>query len=313
VDLAWNDDQRAILEAVDALCERYAGPARAIALDAKAEWDADLDAALTEAGFAEIALGGDDTGSLEAAMVVECVARSAGTLPIGAQLLVAPRLTGRVLPGPVALVSLAHPGPVRFGDCARTALVDAGDEARLVPLAPGSASPVRSNFMLPVGRIALDDRSGESLGPGSGEVLRRWWRVALAAEFVGTMQAALDVTVAYAKNRRQFGRAIGSFQALQHRLAMSVVRIEGARFLALEAAAREAPEEAAATAAAHAADAANHVFREMHQMTGAMGFTREHDLHVYSMRLQAMRLELGGTSAHLRAIAARRWNAPSRD
>ncbi len=311
MDYAWSDDQSAILEAVDALCERYAGASRAIALDAKGEWDVSLDAALSEAGFAEIALGGD-TGSLEAAMVTECVARCAGTLPAGAQLLVAPRLTGRALPGPVALVSLAHPGPVRFGDRARTALVDAGGEARLVSLVPGDTTPVRSNFMLPVGRIAVHGGSGESLGPGSGDALRRWWRVALAAELVGTMQAALDVTVAYVKGRRQFGRAIGSFQALQHRLALCVVQIEGARWLTLEAAAKEAPEEAAATAAAQAADAANHVFRETHQMTGAMGFTREHDLHVFSMRLQALRLELGGASAHLRAIASSRWNAPSR-
>jgi alkylation response protein AidB-like acyl-CoA dehydrogenase len=149
------------------------------------------------------------------------------------------------------------------------------------------------------------------LGDGSGASLRRWWRVALAAETLGTMQAALDVTVEYVKRRRQFGRAIGSFQALQHRLAMCTVRIEGARRLTYEAAGLGAPEEAAAVAAAHATDAANEIFRETHQMTGAMGFTREHDLHVFSMRLQALRLELGGASAHRRAIASSRWIATS--
>lgn len=311
MDFEWNDDQRAILAAVDALCAQRAGPARAIELNAKADWDEPLDEALAEAGFAEVALGAPDTGTLEAALVVAEVARHAGTLPIGAQVLVAPALTGRMVPTPVALVSLAHPGPVRFGAHARTALVDCGDEARLVALSPGDGMPVRSNFMLPVGTLALDARSGESLGPGSGEALRSWWRVALAAELYGTMSAALDVTVAYVKRRRQFGRAIGSFQALQHRLAMCTVLVEGARWLAFEAASKDVPGESAATAAAYAAEAANQLFRETHQLTGAMGFTREHDLHVFSMRLAALRLELGGASGHRRAITAQRWTLRS--
>src|SRR5258705_11689980 len=100
VDFAWNDDQRAILAAVDALCAQHAGPARAILLDAKAAWDEPLDAALTDAGFSEVALGAPDTGPLEAALIVEEVARHAGTLPVGAQLLVAPAVLGRVVPGP---------------------------------------------------------------------------------------------------------------------------------------------------------------------------------------------------------------------
>jgi alkylation response protein AidB-like acyl-CoA dehydrogenase len=311
VDFAWNDDQRAILAAVDALCAQHAGPARAIELDAKADWDEPLDRALAEAGFAEVALGAPETGTLEAALVVAEVARHAGTLPIGAQVLVAPALLGRSVPAPVALVSLAHPGPVRFGAHARTALVDCGDEARLVTLTPGDGAPVRSNFMLPVGTLALGARSGEPLGAGSGERLRSWWRVALAAELYGTMQAALDVTVAYVKRRRQFGRAIGSFQALQHRLAMCTVLVEGTRWLTFEAASRTEPGESAAVAAAYAAEAANQLFRETHQLTGAMGFTREHDLHVWSMRLQALRLELGGASAHRRAVTAQRWTLGS--
>jgi alkylation response protein AidB-like acyl-CoA dehydrogenase len=309
VDFALNEDQRAIVAAVDALCTQHAGPARATSLDAKADWDAALDKALGEAGFAEIALGAPETGPLEAALVVAEVARHAGTLPVGAQVLVAPTLIGRVVPGPVALVSLAHPGPVRFGAHARTALVDCGDEARIVELAPGDGTPVRSNFMLPVGALALDARSGESLGEGSGDALRDWWRVALAAELYGTMSAALDVTVEYMKRRRQFGRAIGSFQALQHRLAMCTVLVEATRWLAFEAASKDVPGESAATAAAYATEAANQLFRETHQLTGAMGFTREHDLHVWSMRLAALRLELGGASAHRRAVAAQRWIA----
>jgi alkylation response protein AidB-like acyl-CoA dehydrogenase len=133
--------------------------------------------------------------------------------------------------------------------------------------------------------------------------------VALAVEIAGTLRAALDVTLDYVKKRRQFGRAIGSFQAVQHRLAQAAALVEGTRWLALEAAGLGAPEERAAVAAAHAAAAAKHVFDETHQFTGAMGFTREHDLHATSMRLQALRLELGGVGAHRRAVAATRWPA----
>ncbi len=53
--------------------------------------------------------------------------------------------------------------------------------------------------------------------------------------------------------------------------------------------------------------AAGRVFVETHQFTGAMGFTREHDLHVWSMRLQALRLEAGGVGGHRRAVAEARW------
>ena len=308
MDFDWSEDQQAIRDAVEALCAQHAGAARAIELDTKAGWDEALDTALAEAGFAEVALGAPDTGPLEAAMLVEVLARSAATLPVGAQLLVAPALTGALQPGPVALVSLAHPGPVRFGAHARTALVDTGgDEARLVSLAGADTEAVASNFMLPVGRVAVDAASGEGLGAGSGPALRAWWRVALAAELLGSMQAALDLTVDYTKRRRQFGRAIGSFQALQHRLANCAVLVEGTRRLTWAAAAEASPGESACVAAAYAADAANALFRETHQMTGAMGFTREHDLHVFSMRLSALRLELGGASAHRRAIATTRW------
>jgi alkylation response protein AidB-like acyl-CoA dehydrogenase len=161
--------------------------------------------------------------------------------------------------------------------------------------------------MLPMGRVRAPQGRAESLGRGSGERLRNLWRLALAAETVGTMAACLEVTLEYVKRRRQFGRAIGSFQAVQHRLAQCAVAVEGSRWLVYEAAGQDAPAEAAATAAAFATAAASLVFAETHQFTGAMGFTREHDLHVWSMRLQALRLEAGGVAGHRRAVARERW------
>lgn len=306
MDLELSEEQQAIVEAVERLLGERAGADRAIALDRKQEVDGSLERALADAGYLEIALA-EGTGFLEAALVSECVARAGGVLSIGAQALVAPALLGRGLAGPIALASLGQPGPVRFAAHAAAALLDAGDEARFVPLAEGDAEPVASHFMFPMGRLHLDASRGESLGPGSGSALRRWWRLALAAEMVGAMRAALDVTVEYVKRRRQFGRAIGSFQALQHRLAHCAVVVEAARWLVYEAAYQEAPAEAAATAAAYASHAAARVRAETHQLTGAMGFTREHPLHVFSMRLQALRLEAGGTAGHRVAAARERW------
>jgi alkylation response protein AidB-like acyl-CoA dehydrogenase len=310
VDFELDDDQREIVQAVESLLAQHAGPARAIELDAKRETDGELEAALAEAGFLDVALA-EGAGPLEAALVVEAVARAGGVVSIGASALVAPALVGRSLPGPVAIARAGDAGPVRFGAHARTLLVDDGETARIAALEPGDAEPVASNFMFPMGRVRLPPGRGERLPAGSGELLRRWWRLAIAAESVGAMRAALDVTLAYTRRRRQFGRAIASFQAVQHRLAQCAVMVEGSRWLVYEAAAAGAPAEAAATAAAHATAAAQLVFAETHQLTGAMGFTREHDLHVFSMRLAALRLEQDGAAGHRRAAARARWLAGS--
>ena len=308
MDYELNDDQRAILQGVEALLARHAGAARAIELAAKGEYDVVLDSALREAGFTDVARG-EDTGPLEAALVAEAVSRAGGVVAFSASALVVTGVLGasRELAGPVALMDAGQAGPVRFGVHARNALSLHGDEARVTELGAGDATPVRSNFGYPMGRVALDPARGESLGSGSGGSVRAWWRVALAVEAVGAMTAALDLTTAYLKERRQFGRAIASFQAVQHRLANCAIALEGSRWLAYEAAYKGAAEELATTAAAYALNAAGQIFAETHQLSGAIGFTHEHDLHVWSMRLQALRLEQGGVSGHRRAIAAARW------
>ena len=307
MDFELNEQQRAIVDAAEQILARHAGAARAIEIDAQREADDALESALEEAGFLDVALG-DETGFLEAALLTEAVSRSGGCIAIGARSLVAPGLLGRSVPGPVSIADAGLAGPVRFAAQARTLLLDTGEEARMVALEPGEVEAVRSNFMFPMGRLSVDRDRGEGLGPGSGDRLRAWWRLSLAAEAVGAMRAALEVTVAYVKGRRQFGRAIGSFQAVQHRLAQCAVRVEASRWLVYETADRGAPAAAAAATAAYVTDAAEKVHAETHQLTGAMGFTREHDLHVWSMRLQALRLEAGGVAGHRIAAARERWS-----
>jgi alkylation response protein AidB-like acyl-CoA dehydrogenase len=313
VDFDLSDDQREILGAVEVLLDRHAGAARAIALQRESGYDGALEAALADAGFLDVARQtGEGGGSLEAALIVESVARAAGVCAAGAAALVAPALGEPAVPAPIALATTAAPGPVRYAAHARTLLVIDGGTARRVPLSPGDCPAVASSFGYPMGTVTVERmRAGEALGPGSGERLGRWWRLALAVECVGTMDAALAQTVGYLKTRRQFGRAIGSFQAVQHRLAECAIEIEASRWLVREAAFHDAPAEPVATAAAYALAAAGRVFAETHQLSGAIGFTREHDLHVWSMRLQALRLELGGVAAHRRAVVTSRWGGPA--
>ena len=85
--------------------------------------------------------------------------------------------------------------------------------------------------------------------------------------------------------------------------------VEGGRWLTYEAAWLGAPDAGAAVAAAHTLAAAGRVFVETHQLSGAIGFTHEHDLHVWSMRLQALRLEMDGVAAQRRAVVETRWGA----
>jgi alkylation response protein AidB-like acyl-CoA dehydrogenase len=253
LDFELDDDQRQILDAARALLERHAGEARAKSLARARGYDAALDDALADAGFDRVMDPESGTGALEATLLIEAVARAAGVTSFPALAQAAPAAAGRFLPGPIALGSGDPADPVRFGAHARTLLWLDGDVARVATLAAGEATPIASNFGYPLGRVPEEAIArAESLGAGSGDRLRRWWRLALAAEAVGTMASALDSTVGYLKERKQFGRAIGSFQAVQHRLADCAVRLEGSRWLVFEAAHHGASEEASACAAAYA-------------------------------------------------------------
>ncbi len=307
MDFELDPQQQEVLDAVERLAVHHAGPARAMALAAKGEIDGRLDAALREAGFDGLARG-EETGPLEAVLMIAKLARHAACLPLGASLLVAPMLVGEAVGVPVALCERGDSAPVRFAAQAGLLLVLDGDEAARVSPAPDDVLPVSSGFGYPLARVrgeALEQ--AEALGAGTGERLLAWWRVALAAEILGNLEGALQHTVSYLSQREQFGRPIGSFQAVQHRLADCAVRVEGTRWLVLETASRGAPAEQAALTAGHACVAAGEVHRETHQLSGAIGYTREHDLHVWSMRLAALRLELGGARRHLRDAARLHW------
>jgi alkylation response protein AidB-like acyl-CoA dehydrogenase len=147
--------------------------------------------------------------------------------------------------------------------------------------------------------------------PGSGEdYLPVFLRacVALAAESTGVAQRALEMSVAYAKDRQQFGRPIGAYQAVSHRCAQMLLETENSRSAVYGAAwaADAEPESlplAASTAKAYASDAGWRVPDAAIQVHGGIGFTWEHDLHFFLKRGRANAAMLGDAKWHRERVA----------
>ena len=134
-------------------------------------------------------------------------------------------------------------------------------------------------------------------------------RLALAAELVGVAQAALDLACAYARERVQFGKPIGSYQALKHQLANAWMGVDNARLALLYAAAAidgglAGWRFACAAAEFTAIEGAQQSTRTAIQVHGGMGFTWEHDAHLYLKRAQHLAARLGGASRTLTRVEA---------
>jgi alkylation response protein AidB-like acyl-CoA dehydrogenase len=158
--------------------------------------------------------------------------------------------------------------------------------------------------------VRLDGAAGSRIGGLAAMAAARDAAcVALSAEQVGAAAAALALTVAYTKVRVQFGRPIGSFQALQHRMADMHVLVESARSLSYAAAAamEQGAAEAglrAATAKAYCSEALQHVSAEMIQLHGAIGMTWEHSAHRYFKRGHGAAMLFGAPPGHVDRVAA---------
>ncbi len=131
----------------------------------------------------------------------------------------------------------------------------------------------------------------------------------LASEQVGVAQWCLESTVGYLKERRQFGRVVGGYQALKHRMADLYVELESARAAAHHAAAAVAAgdpdvEVATSVAQAYCSDAAVHAAEECVQLHGGIGMTWEHPAHLYLKRAKSDQITFGGPGAHRRRLAA---------
>ena len=159
--------------------------------------------------------------------------------------------------------------------------------------------------------VRLDGPAGAELSGDHDAVSRAWHAIAVmtAAESVGLGQRAMEMAVAYAKDRTQFDRAIGTYQAVSHACAQMLLEVEGARSAVLWAAwaLDNEPETAGIAthvAKAYASDCAARVTESSLQVHGGIGFTWEHDLHFFLKRAQANAHAYGDARWHRDELAA---------
>jgi alkylation response protein AidB-like acyl-CoA dehydrogenase len=215
-----------------------------------------------------------------------------------------------------------HKSFVLDGGSAGLILVLAVADGGLSLLAVNAAAPGLGRTALPtmdqtrkLARLDFDGVPGRLIGAaGDGTaVIDRVLDVAaiaLAAEQLGGAQRSLDLTVEYTKVRHQFGRPIGSFQGLKHRMADLLMEVESLRSAVNYAAAAVAAGSAevpilASLVKAYASETYFHVAAESIQMHGGIGFTWEHDAHLYFKRAKSSELFLGDASYHRERLAQR--------
>ena len=158
-------------------------------------------------------------------------------------------------------------------------------------------------------KVSADDVIGKT--DHGWEIVDRTLRraaVGKCIEMVGGAQAALEMTIQYAKDRVQFGRPIGSFQAVQHHCANMATDVDGSRMIAYEAAwmmSEGLPcAKEAAMAKAWVSDAYRRVVALGHQIHGGIGFTMDHDMQLYYRRAKAAELAYGDGDFHRESVAA---------
>ncbi len=296
------------------------------------------------------ALGWTDLGPVELALVAEQLGRGAVPSPLvttGALRNALPDLAAALPADTVATLAALVPGAAHEGAGPHPALDGATLTGRylLVPYVPAARVLVVATAD---GLATVDPRAGgvtlgrqEVIGgdacwrvdlegapatpiPGDlGHVLDHVGIAALAST-VGAAQRALELSVQHAKDRHQFGRPIGSFQAVAHRCADMRAEVDACRMLAWRAAwsldqatgrddtGRDDTDRddtdrvrfAVDGALAYANDALRRVAMHAHQVHGAIGFSTEHDLHLFTRRIKAFELSYGGTALHQDRFAA---------
>jgi alkylation response protein AidB-like acyl-CoA dehydrogenase len=315
MDFDLTEDQREIKNvARELLTARSPWPKVRAAAEA-ASYDPALWQEIVALGWPGIAVaeeyGGQGLGAVELAVLLEELGYACAATPFLSTAVAAAviQATGseaqrkRWLPGLVSgelTAGLGTPELVADGEGAAVVVVLEGGEARLI------ADPqARAVVMIdPTRHFARVSGEAEPLEAGAAERVY----AGLAAEVVGVCQRALEMTLDYVRDRKQFGVAVGSFQAVAHRCAQMLLDTESARSTAYFAAwAADADPERVAEAAALAAAAASRAGREVTasaiQAHGGIGFTWEADVHWLYKRAQLDAALLGGTGRHHAALA----------
>lgn len=344
MEFAFTEEQAMIAETARDFFAEHATSARtrtAMAADGidRALWSSFC----TELGLAGVGvpedMGGVGLGMVEFALIAEAAGAQVAALPLlgnarAAHALVAggtAEQRARWLPGLVAGEVIATAawsdeadvgngtlsGTFRFaphGGSADLLVLTAGDRCLLVEAsAPGVSitQHVTMDQTRPLATIVLDNAAADPVSVHAAAVralnVTGW--ICLAAEALGGAQATLDRTVAYSQERVQFGRQIGSFQAYKHRLADMMIEIEQARSAVYWAACAvdEGSDETAIalhSAKAFCADTFHMCAGNMIQLHGGIGFTWEHDAHLFFKRARSIMSMLGDGQWHREQIAA---------
>jgi len=318
---ALTGEQEALRDAVRELLEKACPPAVVRAAWTDPAAPAALAVALARMGVPGMAAppecggsGVDDVGAV--AVLIELGAAAvplpiAETAAVAVPLLVAAGDPGGWLPsivdGATRVAVRTGPGPVHHAGRADRVLDLAGPGALLRPAAGRSVSTVDGSLLA----RSLDGLASGDVVTGDARLValaRDRMCVATAAQVVGLCRRMLDLTVGYVRVRRQFGVPVGSFQAVQHRLADALVQVEFAEPAVYAAAwavrtdAVERPRDVSA-AVVLTVDAARFVARAALQCHGAIGHTVEYDLHLYAKRAWALAAACD-LDAHLERLAA---------
>jgi alkylation response protein AidB-like acyl-CoA dehydrogenase len=342
MEFAFTDEQVMIAETARAFFSENATSARtrkAMAADGidHALWTTFCkELGLSGIGIPEAA-GGAGLGLIELAIIAEAAGAQVAALPLLGSLALAAQaiaaggspaqharhlpaiLSGETIAAYVHDAALTADGDtitaadsfVAHGVSASLFVVTSNTGAWLVSAdAPGVTITAQTTMdqTRPLARVTLTATPAEPLSPAAIAAAHNAGYVAAAAEALGGAQACLDRTVAYSLERVQFGRQIGSFQAYKHRLADMLVEIEQARSAVYWAACAvdEGSDEAAIAVHAAKSFAADTYFRcagDMIQLHGGIGFTWDHDAHLFFKRARSLQSMLGSGAWHREAIA----------
>jgi alkylation response protein AidB-like acyl-CoA dehydrogenase len=317
MDFDLSEDQLALRDGARELLDGLASPERVRAHTAAGSaFDAELWRAMVDQGWVgvdvEEARGGLGLGAIEVAVLTEELGRHAAPAPFVSTVLAVDAFAhagdvwaDRLLAGDaLACVAWDVAAPVPYAPSADVAVICADDGVYAVDIEQRPAREPAMDLTRELGWLDADLSRARKLGDAAARrrLVDRGATFA-AADLLGGAGRALDMAVAYAKDREQFGRPIGSFQAVKHRCADMLVDVEGMRSTVYWAAwclGANDPDAsvAASTAKVWCGDASKRVMASALQVHGGIGFTWEHDLHFFMKRAQLDQLLFGDASAH---------------
>ena len=324
MDFDLSDDQIALRDGARELLDGLAAPAQVRAHTAGgAPFDASLWAAMADQGWLGIevpeARGGVGLGPVEVAVLCEELGRHSAPAPFTPTVLAIAALDDagedgwveRLVAGDaLACVAWDPAAPVPYAPSSDLAVVLADDGVFTIDIGERPARQPAMDLTRELGWLPFDRSRARQIGDADARdrLLDRGATFA-AADLLGSASRALDLAVEHAKERVQFGRPIGSFQAVKHRCADMLVDVEGMRSTVYWAAwcigaADPEAHVAASTAKTWCSDASKRVMGSALQVHGGIGFTWEHDLHFFMKRAQLDQLAFGDAVFHRARLTA---------